>query len=202
MIPMPGHFNLPIVYTFLALLSLSSCRNEETTPKPRGYYRISFPDKAYRQLNGPFPYNFRIPVYATVTPDLLNPAQKEWITVEIPANHAQIHISYKKIDHNLPLLIEEARSLVYKHSQKASSIEEQIFLYPAKKTFGTLYTLKGNAASPMQFYLTDSVNHFLRGALYIKEVPNYDSLRPVIKFLSEDVIKMIESTEWKTSHGH
>lgn len=49
----------------------------------------------------------------------------------------------------------------------------------------------------MQFYLTDSVSHFLRGALYISEVPNYDSLRPVIKYLSEDVLKMIGSTEWK-----
>ena len=48
----------------------------------------------------------------------------------------------------------------------------------------------------MQFYLTDSVTNFLRGALYIKEVPNSDSLRPVIKFLSRDVLKIIESTEW------
>ena len=67
--------------------------------------------------------------------------------------------------------------------------------------YGMLYTLKGNAASPMQFYLTDSVSHFIRAALYIKEIPNYDSLRPVIKFLSEDVIRMMESTEWKDHYG-
>ena len=68
--------------------------------------------------------------------------------------------------------------------------------------YGTVYTLKGNAASPMQFYLTDSVKNFIRGALYIKEIPNYDSLRPVIGFLSADVIKMIETTEWTAYHGH
>ena len=189
------------VCLFLVIICLSACRKEQT-PKPRGYYRIAFPKKEYRLLNEPLSYDFRIPVYSIVTPDLLNPDQKEWITVEIPGNHAQIHISYKKIDHNLSRLIEESRSLVYKHSQKASSIEEQVFVHPAKKIYGMLYTLKGNAASPMQFYLTDSVSHFLRGALYIKEIPNYDSLRPVIKFLSEDVIQMIESTEWKDSHGH
>jgi gliding motility-associated lipoprotein GldD len=197
---MPRSLYYTTSLAFLMIISLVSCRKDQT-PKPRGYYRIAFPDKAYTQLNKQLPYNFRIPVYSTVTPDLLNPDQKEWITLEIPRNHAQIHISYKKIDHNLSQLIEESRSLVYKHSQKASSIEEQIFLFPSKRTFGTLYTLKGNAASPMQFYLTDSVNHFLRGALYIKEIPNYDSLRPVIKFLSEDMIQMIESTEWKGSDG-
>ena len=185
----------------LSFLLMISCR-KELTPKPRGYYRITFPEKAYLLMNKPLSYDFLVPVYSVVTPDLLSPDQKEWVTVEIPKNHAQIHISYKKVDHNLPQLIEEARSLVYKHSQKASAIDEQVFLNSGKRTFGTLYTLKGNAASPMQFYLTDSVSHFLRGALYIKEVPNYDSLRPVIQFLSQDVIKMIESTEWKKPHGN
>jgi len=190
-----------IALLLLAGLSLSSCGKEQT-PKPRGYFRITLPDKAYVQMNRLLPYDFRVPVYAFITPDLLSPDQKEWVTIEIPVNHAQIHISYKKIDHNLSRLIEESRSLVYKHSQKASAIDEQIFINRGKRTFGTLYILKGNAASPMQFYLTDSVTHFLRGALYIKEVPNYDSLRPVIQFLSQDVIKMIESTEWKKSHGN
>lgn len=191
---------IPFLILLLILLS-ASCR-KESTPKPRGYYRITFPEKIYHQMNKPLPYDFLLPVYAAVTPDLLSPDQKDWVTVEIPGNHAQIHISYKKIDHNLPQLIEEARYLVYKHDKKASSIDEQIFVNFGKRTFGTLYTLKGNAASPMQFYLTDSVSHFLRGALYIKEVPNYDSLRPVIQFLSSDVIKMIESTEWKNTHGN
>ncbi len=190
-----------VLCLILVTVYSSACRKEQPTPKPRGYYRISFPQKAYRMLDKELPYNFNIPVYSFVTPDLLDPDQKEWVTVEIPGNHAQIHISYKKIDHNLSQLIEESRSLAYKHSQKASSIEEQVFIHPAKKTYGTVYTLRGNAASPMQFYLTDSVSHFIRGALYIKEIPNYDSLRPVIKFLSEDMIHLIETTEWKASNG-
>jgi gliding motility-associated lipoprotein GldD len=180
----------------------SSCRKEPTTPKPRGYYRITFPTKDYHLLlDKDLPYSFSIPAYSIVMPDFLNPDQKDWITLEIPGNHAQIHISYKKIDRNLSMLIEESRNLVFKHDKKASSIDEQIFIHSANRIYGTVYTLKGNAASPMQFYLTDSVSNFLRGALYIKEVPNYDSLRPVIKFLSEDVIKMIETTEWKSSNG-
>ena len=197
---MSGRSELQILSFALLLFSLMGCSRPQP-PKPRGYYRISFPPKNYVSLNKPVPYNFLIPVYAVVTPDTYNPAEKDWITIEIPSNNAQIHISYKKIDHNLARLIEESRRLVYDHVQKASAIEEQIFVNSGKRIYGTLYTLKGNSASQMQFYLTDSVRNFLRGALYIKEIPNYDSLRPVIGFLSEDVLKLIETAEWRESHG-
>lgn len=182
---------------FGLLFIFNSCR-KEYTPRPRGYFRISFPAKSYKSLQMPVPYNFQIPVYSFPGSDSLNLKQLDWVTIEVPANHAQIHLSYKTINKNLGEYIEESRTLAYKHSQKASSIEEQIFINPSKKVFGTIYNIKGNAASPMQFYLTDSTNHFLRGSLYIKEIPNIDSLQPVIEFLNQDVIRLIETTEWKT----
>ena len=185
-----------IFLLFGLLLFFDSCK-KEYTPRPRGYFRISFPAKSYKPLEMPLPYNFRIPVYSIPGHDPFNADQPYWITIEIPANHAQIHLSYKKIKNNLGTYIEESRTLAYEHSQKASSIDEQLFINPTKKVYGTIYNIKGNAASPMQFYLTDSVRHFLRGALYIKEIPNIDSLQPVIGFLTQDVLQLIETTEWK-----
>jgi len=179
-----------------SVLFLNSCKNNYT-PRPRGYFRISFPEKTYKPLSIPFPCFFRIPDYSSPGPDPLNPDQPYWITIDVPANNAQIHLSYKKINDNLNTYIEESRTLAYKHSQKASAIDEQIFLNPSKRVYGTIYNIKGNAASPMQFYLTDSIKHFLRGSLYIKEIPNSDSLQPVISFLTQDVLELIKSTEWK-----
>jgi gliding motility-associated lipoprotein GldD len=184
-----------ILGSILMILPVSCKR--DYTPKPRGYFRISFPPKSYKTLNLPVPYDFHIPAYSYAEPDSFNLDQPYWLTLQIPSNHAQIHISYIKLNGNLSTHIENSRSLAYKHSEKASSIEEQIFINPINKVYGTLYTIRGNAASPMQFYLTDSITNFLRGALYIKEVPNADSLRPVIKFLSEDVLQLVESTKWK-----
>ena len=186
--------------TLIILIGLlfvySSCK-KEYTPRPRGYFRISFPEKSYKSLGMPVPYNFQIPVYSIPGRDSLNMNQLDWVTIEVPANHAQIHLSYKNINDNLGTLIEESRTLAYKHSQKASSIEEQVFINPSKKVYGTVYNIKGNAASPMQFYLTDSVKHFLRGSLYIREIPNIDSLQPVIVYLNQDILRLIETTEWK-----
>ena len=175
-----------------------SCQKSRT-PKPRAYFRISFPAKVYKPLQMSLPYSFDIPVYSNAGPDPLNPDQPNWITVDVPANHAQLHLSYKRINNNLDTYIEESRTLAYKHSQKASAIEEEIFINPTHKVYGTIYTIKGNAASPMQFYLTDSIRNFLRGSLYIKEIPNIDSLQPVIGFLSQDVLQLIKTTEWKAS---
>ena len=185
------------IYLLTGLLLLFGSCHKNFTPRPRGYFRISFPVKSYKPLDINVPYFFQVPGYSIPGHDLLSPDQPNWITIEVPANHAQIHLSYKKIDHNLEKYIEESRSLAYQHSQKASAIDEQLFINPSKKVYGTIYSIKGNAASPMQFYLTDSVRNFLRGALYIKEIPNIDSLQPVIGFLSQDVLQLIKTTEWK-----
>lgn len=187
------HIFIFLLFAFMHFFE--SCK-KDYTPRPRGYFRISFPAKNYKPIELPLPYYFLIPKYSSPGPDPLNTDQPYWITIEVPANHAQIHLSYKKIKKNLGVYIEDSRSLAYKHSQKASSIEEQIFIYPSKKVYGTIYNIEGNAASPMQFYLTDSVKHFLRGSLYIKEIPNIDSLQPVISFLIQDVLELIKTTEW------
>ena len=181
----------------LFLLLTISCK-KDYTPKPRGYFRISFPEKAYKMLDSKtFPYRFEAPVYSKIVADNERLAEPFWVNLEFPRNKAELHISYKNVDNNLMKLTEDSRTLAYKHSIKADAINERIFVNPEKKVYGTIYLIDGNAASPLQFYLTDSTKNFLRGALYIREVPNIDSLRPVIDFLTPDVIRLIETTEWK-----
>lgn len=192
-----------ILKILLFFLLFAGCR-EHYTPKPRGFFRIDFPEKTYSALKGNFPYSFDVPDYAFIQKDDRNPDQPNWINVEVPENKAEIHISFYNLKSTskptrqlLYELMEETRSLAYKHSIKADAIDEQIFVNPGARVYGTIYNIKGNAASPMQFFLTDSTSHFLRGALYIREVPDIDSLRPVIDFLEPDIIRLIETTNWR-----
>lgn len=189
--------NLLVAFTLLSLLMAVSCK-KEYIPKPRGYFRIDFPEKAYVRVDSAgLPYRFEIPVYGRLEADKERIAEPYWMNLKIPKNKAEVHISYKKVEGNLAALTEDSRTLAYKHSIKADAINERIFVNPQKKVYGTIYQIEGNAASPLQFYLTDSTRHFLRGALYIREVPNIDSIRPVIDFLTPDVIHLIETTEWR-----
>lgn len=191
---------MPKFLSFLSALFLLltfSCK-KEYVPKPRGYFRITFQEKTYHRLDSiALPYQFDIPGYSKIVPDNDRLAEPYWINLKIPAHKAEVHLSYKKVSNNLEMLTEDSRALAYKHSIKADAINEKIFANPEKRVYGTIYLIDGNAASPLQFYLTDSTRNFLRGALYIREVPNIDSLRPVIDFLTPDVIRLIETTEWK-----
>jgi gliding motility-associated lipoprotein GldD len=176
------------------LLSGLSC-NHTYTPKPTGYPRVDFPEKTYRLYEESAPYKFEIPSYAKVERKLQQNASW-WINILLPDLNGTIHISYKKIDNNLDEYIKDSRTLVYKHSAKSEGIEETPFYEEQDKRYGILYDLKGNVASAVQFFITDSTTHFLRGSLYFNTQPNRDSLNPVINFVREDIVHLIETTSW------
>jgi gliding motility-associated lipoprotein GldD len=178
------------------LVVLFSCQSAPI-PKPRGYFRLKFPEKHYRLFDSIFPYKFYYPEYGKIVLDKQNGAEKYWINIEFPKYKAKIHISYKSVNGNINTLIEDIRTLAYKHTIKADAINEKLFSNPGKKVYGTLYDIKGNAASSYQFYVTDSVKHFLRGALYFSVHPNKDSLSPAVDFFGKDMTYLIESLEWK-----
>jgi gliding motility-associated lipoprotein GldD len=177
--------------TGFVVILISSCDNEYY-PKPRGYFRIDLPAKSYLVFDTTFPYTFEFPVYSKLIPDKDPQAEAFWINIAFPQFNGTLHLSYKKINGNLNEYLEDTRTMVMKHIPKASSIDNKAFENTAKKVYGLTYTISGvAAASPYQFYLTDSTSHFVRGALYFNAVPNNDSLAPVIDFLKEETI------EWK-----
>ena len=112
---------------------------------------------------------------------------------------ATLFLTYIPIDTGgLMSHMEYARKLVYEHSIQADGIEEKTIINTRHQVYGTAYKLIGNAASNYQFYLTDSANHFLRGALYFNAKPNYDSLKPSIDYLMVDFDTLFNSLQWNT----
>jgi gliding motility-associated lipoprotein GldD len=181
---------------------LASC-NSDYVAKPRGYFKISFPEKAYRLFDRPgFPYTFEYPVYGEILQDSLFFDQQAennyWINIDFPRFNGRIHISYKEIGKNrFDSLVNDAYTMSYKqHTYKASKIEPKEFTTP-NHVSGVYFTLKGNTATGNQFFATDSVKHFLRGALYFSATPNADSLLPVNNFLRKDVEHLIETLKWR-----
>lgn len=187
---------LSVVVVFLVILA-ASCNNDYY-PKPRGYFRIDLPEKSYVVFDTTFPYSFEFPVYAKIIPDMDPHAEPYWINVSFPQFKGTLHLSYKKINGNLTNYLEDTRTMVMKHIPKASSIDDKAYENHEKKVYGLTYIISGvAAASPYQFYLTDSTRHFVRGALYFNTVPNNDSLAPVIDFLKEDINHLIETFDWR-----
>ena len=182
--------------SLLLMLLVPACQ-PSFTPKPRGFVRIDFPTREYVKFDSVCPYTFEYPSYGKIKPDTDYITEPYWINIEFPDFKGTIHISYKEVDQNLNDFIEDSRDLTYKHSIKADAIQETVYTNPELEVHGILYDIKGNAASSIQFYLTDSNEHFLRGSLYFNVQPDKDSLAPVISFFREDIIHMVESFAWK-----
>lgn len=144
------------------------------------------------------PYTFEMPTYARIAQDKHKGAEPCWLNLEFPQFKATVHLSYKDVvDTNLNRLLEDSRDFAIRHQIKATGLEESVVIRDSSKVYGLVYDIAGNTASSVQFYLTDSTKHFLRGSLYFNTVTNIDSLKIVIDFIRQDILHMVQTCKWK-----
>ncbi|MDR3651424.1 MAG: gliding motility lipoprotein GldD [Paludibacter sp.] len=179
------------------IICLSASCNKTSIPRPYGYFRVDLPQHTYRMIDTlNLPYRFDLPGNAVLT-SRISKGDEYWIDITYPKLNATIYCSYKPVKGDLPDLLEDTRKIVYKHSVRADGIGEKVFDNPEKNVHGILYDLAGNTASQVQFILTDSTKNFFRGALYFNNVPNKDSIAPMSNYIREDILRIMESFEWK-----
>jgi len=180
------------IFTFSMIL-LTSC-NEEILPKPKAFLRLAYENTEYNKISSNCPYIFEVSNNVNANYD-----EKCWITIEYPKLKASLNITYRPIENNLKELLQESEKLTYNHAIKADGISTKPYENYKNKKYGALSEVTGNAASPLQFHLTDSTKHFITGALYFKVQPNYDSILPAIKFIEKDIEHLMETLEWKNN---
>lgn len=189
------------IVLFIGLIGVICCScHRVAIPKPYGYARIATPDTAYSfypssLIHPSFPFRFALSQNAQAQMTSQSNGN-HWMDIHYPALNATIHGSYFAIKNNLDVLTNDAIGLVYQHAQQATSIPEQAFFNDDEHVYGVLFCLQGNAASPYQFFLTDSVHHFFRASVYCECRPNADSLAPVYDYLEKDIRRLIESWQW------
>ncbi|HLP20339.1 MAG TPA: hypothetical protein VK174_08560 [Chitinophagales bacterium] len=192
-----------ILLPIICALLLSSCHGDYT-PKAKAYPRVIYPERKY-ELYEPegCPFKFEKPVYTKVMRDSTYFGQtlksdQCWLNVHFPSLNGVINLTYKDINDTMKLerLVEDAHKLAFKHTKKANYIDE-VRLKTNQGSGGLLYDLGGDAASNVQFFLTDSNKHFIRGALYFYSQPNADSIAPVLDFVKQDLEQMIKTFEWR-----
>lgn len=109
---------------------------------------------------------------------------------------ATIFITYQPVNNNIDSLLMDAQRLPLQHTIKADFIEGDIYSNSQQGVHGMLYEVEGNAASQVQFYITDSIKHFMTGSLYFDQKPNYDSIMPAAQYLKRDIQHLMESLKW------
>ena len=187
------------IVLLLIIASCVSCGNEPI-PKPKAFLRLEYPVQKYVQIQSEFPFTFEKNLFANDVSNIKvsNDQTSYSLDISYPSLKGTIYITYKEIlNNNLEPYLIDAQNITQKHSQRADEIIEQPYFNVENRVFGMFYEVGGNAASQSQFYVTDSVKHFISGSLYFYAKPNYDSILPAADYLKKDIQHIMETIQWK-----
>ena len=193
---LPTKILVPVL--FVLSFFLESCEQSHR-PRERAYPRFDLPAPKYRLYDDKHPFTFEVSDQAVVYNDTDKLSEPHWVNIRYPALEAEVQLTYKNINGNMKLLnehIEDARTLINKHNIKAYGIEEtKIHTAAGRDAF--VFSLSGQVPTQFQFYTTDSSQNFLRGALYFRIATANDSLAPAIRYISQDMVHLLNTLKWK-----
>lgn len=173
------------------VIFFTSCK-EDVLPKPKAQLRLEYKNPKYTITNNNCPYHFEVSIQSVASTN-----NKCWMNIKYPTLDAQVNLTYRPVENNLKELFIEAEKLTFNHAIKADAISSIPFVNREKKLYGAMYEVTGNAASPIQFHITDSTKNFITGAVYFNVQPNYDSIAPAIAYLQKDIQHLMETLEWQ-----
>lgn len=185
----------------LTLFSCGTSSEEENTslPRPKGYPLLEIPTHQYQSLEPGHPFSFEVSQWAEVKRDTTYFAEPHWMYIYYPRWDAFIQLTYKPVledSKRLQKMIRDSYILASKHQMKATRIDEG-FITTTSGRKAAVIELEGEVATSFQFIVTDSTKHFLRGAVYFNTATKNDSLAPVIRYLKQDAIHLIQTLQWK-----
>jgi gliding motility-associated lipoprotein GldD len=183
--------SIAITVLFIITLTVVSCK-DDVVPKPASYLRLDYAEAKYVNFENQCPFAFEINADAVIK------GEKDCgFMISYPKMKATIYLTYKPVNNDINKLLKDAQKLTYEHVIKADDILEQPYLNPDKKTYGMFYQVDGNAATNSQFYITDSIKHFVTGSVYFYAKPNFDSIMPAASYIKNDMQHLMETIKWK-----
>jgi len=184
---------IKVFLILIIVVTLSSCGNSESQPKPQAKLALQYPSPEYRMIDREeCGYSFEVNNYARILSKSDCSMKIEYLFMD-----ATVYMDYAPVQDNIRDLLIDGQKLSFSHNRMADVIDDKIYLNPDKSAYGMMYSIEGNAASNVQFYVTDSINNFVTASLYFNRTPNYDSIYPAVDYIKLDMRKMMESMSWK-----
>lgn len=189
---------------FISLLvitfALSACQEYTPVPRKHGFHRIDLPDEADRQYKklavSSCPFEFEYPDFGEITRSMEDSC---WTDIQMMPFDLKWHVTYRDVNEtgkDLSTHFEEYRKLIYKHTKKATRIEESPLIGPRGQ--GTFFEIYGNVGTPAQvFYADTNQSQVMMVSIYFQTALRNDSLRPVINYMKEEMQHAVETLNWK-----
>ena len=183
------------IYFIPFLCCLLSC-SDTPVPKPAALPRIELPEHSYKLFSKEeCPFEFEFPSGGEIIP---LSGDQCWFDIYYKQFDCKWHITYRNFKAEKAtrsVAFEEYRKLIYKHSKKATQINETPLTFPAGDA--VLFEIYGSIATPAQFFFCDSTQNLIETSFYFNIANRNDSLAPVIDFMKQDLHHMMSTLKWK-----
>ena len=181
---------LPIFFTLFC-----SCV-ESSLPKQRAYLRIEFPEPSYialKEIKSPVDF------YYNLNAADINVINTRQFSINYIKMNLVVDMSLKKISkvEDLENNFRDFSLTLETHSKKSNGMFVREYEDVDNRVYAKIFEMRGNVASPIQFYLTDSTSNFIKGSLNLKFKPKYDSIFPTIQYVKNDILVLVESLNWR-----
>ena len=184
-----------LIIPLMALL-LFACGEDTFIPKPPTYLRLELPDHTYENYKDSCQYSFDLPSIYTVEKAPISDGEACHRRIQLGPLNGTIYFRHWDMTQSLAYYVNNANDEIDRHKGKARSVEDNRIIRDQDDVYGTLFHLKGDVATPFQFYLTDSTDHFVYGEVLFNSAPNYDSLKPSLDYLRQDLDQLLETFKW------
>lgn len=175
---------------------LLSCGDETYIPKPPAYLRTDLPAHEYTTYKDGCGYEFSLPKIFSVEVAPSDSVSECHRRIQLGPMNGTVYFRYWNMTQPLAFYINNANDEIDVHKSKALDITDENIIRPDRRVFGTFFRLDGDVATPFQFYLTDSTDHFVYAEVLFNFAPNYDSLKPTLDYLEVDLKHLMETFEW------
>ncbi len=186
-----------LFYTLVVIAALSSCGEEQLTPKPPTYLRLELPEASYKTYKDDCGYSFKLNNNYSVE---MAPVQDKGFNchrrIQLGDLNGTVFFRFMKMEKPVAFYINNSIDEVEVHQVKATNIKDKKIVRTQDRVFGTIFELHGDVATPFQFYLTDSTDQFVYAEVLFNCRPNYDSLKPSLEYLKKDLDTLLSTFQW------
>ena len=189
-------FTHKILFLFSLFFFHFSCDETNYLPREKGFLRLEFEKPTYDTFSSEasklnFIFNNAYSSFEIVSDEKIVLKYKD-IKIDLVLSDVELEnlSSFEESIRNFYMFLEP-------HRKKSNQISIKEFTSVDNKRFAKVFEMRGPVASPLQFYVTDSINHFLFGSMNVMVKSNYDSIYPSIMYVKNDIFSIIESVNWE-----
>ena len=183
-----------LIVALTAIAIVEYVVDDTTMPRPRAMMRIDRIDSTYTHVDIlPLGLLVNNSAVAKESTDSTTGDGSRWLNISYPHYRSTVYCSFVPVSRgNLAQHLDNRRKRISLNAEgremRSAVFEDSLGRYTAEVFFAG-----ADVPTPLQFITTDSTSFIFTGALYVDGRNNPDSIAPVVDYITDDVMTMLQN---------